>query len=254
MLIVFLPTVCPWAMFLHNNVIPIYRLIFLGILILLFRRVPIIFAMHRKISQIEEKQQALFVGFFGPIGVSAVFYLYVSLEFLRHVTVDGVVRDDATRLSEVMMVVIWFLAICSIVRTLEEPVAGYSEADSKSEQIVHGLSIPIGKLGYHLPRTLSSAMGSTSRDETASFEIGNPRQNERQRQNEERTVRQRARGRNEQHLRDGPPRPVFRVGGAVIRTGRSDVGVADTQSAENSGPGTPAVLPDPVPDGDLLRG
>lgn len=29
--------ICPWAMFAHNNVIPIYRLIFLGILILLLR-------------------------------------------------------------------------------------------------------------------------------------------------------------------------------------------------------------------------
>lgn len=108
--------VCPWAMFLRNDVIPIYRLIFLGILVLLFRRVPIIFAMHRKIPQIEEKQQALFVGFFGPIGVSAVFYLYISLEFLNQITVDGSQRPDAAKLGEVMTVVIWFLAICSIVR------------------------------------------------------------------------------------------------------------------------------------------
>ena len=115
---VYFGCVCPWAMFRDNNVIPIYRLIFLGILILLFRRVPVVYAMHWRINQIEEKQQALFVGFFGPIGVSAVFYLYVSLEFLRQVTVDGVTRPDAVRLSEIMTVVIWFLAICSIVSTL----------------------------------------------------------------------------------------------------------------------------------------
>ena len=108
--------VCPWATFVKNDVIPIYRLIPLGVLILLFRRVPIVYAMHWKITQIEEKQQALFVGFFGPIGVSAVFYLYISLEFLAQVTVDGVMRKDASRLAEVMRVVIWFLAMCSIVR------------------------------------------------------------------------------------------------------------------------------------------
>ena len=107
--------VCPWSLFLHNNVIPIYRLIPLGILILLFRRLPIVYAMHWKIHQIEEKQQALFVGFFGPIGVSAVFYLYISLEFLRELKVDGVLREDASTLIEVMTAVIWFLAICSIV-------------------------------------------------------------------------------------------------------------------------------------------
>ena len=115
--------VCPWAMFLHNKFIPIYRLIFLGLLILLFRRVPIVYAMHSKIQQIEEKRQALFVGFFGPIGVSAVFYLYVSLEFLKTMTVDGVEREDAKMLGEVMTVVIWFLAICSIVSIISSASA-----------------------------------------------------------------------------------------------------------------------------------
>lgn len=112
--------VCPWGSFLHNDVIPIYRLIVLGILILVFRRLPIVFALHTfqwsKIWQIEQKQQALFVGFFGPIGVSAIFYLYVSLEFLRQISADGVLRADAERLEDVFSVVIWFLAICSIVR------------------------------------------------------------------------------------------------------------------------------------------
>ena len=110
--------VCPWSSFLDNSVIPLYRLVFLGILILLFRRLPTIFAMHTKIRQIEQKQQALFVGFFGPIGVSAVFYLHVSLEFLDGITVPsagGKVRDDAQTLMDTMMVVVWFLAICSIV-------------------------------------------------------------------------------------------------------------------------------------------
>ena len=112
--------VCPWSSFLHNDVIPIYRLIVLGILILFLRRLPIVFALHTfqwsNIWQIEQKQQALFVGFFGPIGVSAIFYLYVSLEFLGHITEGDVLRADAKRLEDVFSVVIWFLAICSIVR------------------------------------------------------------------------------------------------------------------------------------------
>jgi NhaP-type Na+/H+ or K+/H+ antiporter len=108
--------VCPWAEFYHNDVIPIYRLIVLGILVLLLRRPPIVYAMHKYIPQIEQKRQALFVGFFGPIGVSAIFYLYISLEFLRKITVNGEVREDAQYLMEVMNVVIWFLCICSVVR------------------------------------------------------------------------------------------------------------------------------------------
>jgi NhaP-type Na+/H+ or K+/H+ antiporter len=107
--------VCPWYEFAHNNVIPIYRLIFLGILVLLLRRPPIVFAMHKKIHQVEKSRQAIYVGFFGPIGVSAIFYLYISLEFLNTITVDGEIRPDAQYLKEVMNVVIWFLVICSIV-------------------------------------------------------------------------------------------------------------------------------------------
>ena len=107
--------VCPWASFRHNEVIPVYCLVLLGILILLFRRMPVVLALHWKIRQIEELRQALFVGFFGPIGVSAVFYLYISLEFLETVTVEGTVREDATRLQDTFSVIIWFLAICGIV-------------------------------------------------------------------------------------------------------------------------------------------
>ncbi|KAF2016426.1 hypothetical protein BU24DRAFT_346488 [Aaosphaeria arxii CBS 175.79] len=132
--------VCPWPEFAHNSVIPIYRLIFLGILVLLLRRPPIVYAMHKWIHQIEEKRQAIYTGFFGPIGVSAVFYLYVSLDFLRHITVDGEIRPDAKFLMEVMNVVVWFLCVCSV--------------------IIHGLSVPLGKLGIYLPRTISNALSS----------------------------------------------------------------------------------------------
>lgn len=109
--------VCPWVLFAHNNIIPIYRLIALGILILLFRRLPVVFAMHKYIHQIEQVSQALFVGFFGPIGVGAVFYLSVCRQFLlEEMIVDGEVRADAARTAEVTYIVVWFLVICSIVR------------------------------------------------------------------------------------------------------------------------------------------
>jgi NhaP-type Na+/H+ or K+/H+ antiporter len=74
-----------------------------------------VFAMHKYIHQIEQKRQAIFVGFFGPIGVSAIFYLYTSLEFLDGITVDGVQRADAKQLGDVLTIVVWFLTICSIV-------------------------------------------------------------------------------------------------------------------------------------------
>ncbi|KAJ5792253.1 Cation/H+ exchanger [Penicillium pulvis] len=143
--------VCPWYSFLHNDIIPIYRLIFLGILILLVRRMPIIFAMHKYIHQIEDLSHAAFVGFFGPIGVGAIFYLSICREFLLEITVDGQVREDAQKVADTASIVVWFLAICSI--------------------IVHGLSVPVGKAGYHLPRTLSTAITASSTTETNSVPI-----------------------------------------------------------------------------------
>ncbi|PWY65293.1 hypothetical protein BO70DRAFT_366735 [Aspergillus heteromorphus CBS 117.55] len=145
--------VCPWPSFLNNGVIPIYRLIFLGILILLVRRMPIIFAMHKYICQIEHFYQAAFVGFFGPIGVGAVFYLSVAREFLLQITVNGKVREDAQKVAEAVDVIVWFLVICSIV--------------------VHGLSIPLAKAGYHLPRTISQALTTTTTMESDHIPIGN---------------------------------------------------------------------------------
>lgn len=134
--------VCPWHKFVANDVIPIYRLIPLGIMVLLFRRLPMVLTYHklRLIHQIDDFRRALFVGFFGPIGVSAIFYLYISREFLRDIKVSGHERADADRLAECIEVIVWFLVMCSI--------------------IVHGLSIPLGKLGFYLPRTLSTAMSS----------------------------------------------------------------------------------------------
>jgi hypothetical protein len=146
--------VCPWATFRDNDVIPLWRLVLLGILILLFRRIPVVFAMHKFIREIEHFQQAAFVGFFGPIGVSAIFYLYISLDFLRQITVDGDVREDAQHLSDIMRVVIWFLAVCSIV--------------------VHGLTVPLGKVGYHLPRTMSQALSSEREDDQPHVNLRRP--------------------------------------------------------------------------------
>ncbi|KIV87105.1 hypothetical protein PV11_02674 [Exophiala sideris] len=195
--------VCPWASFRTNDYIPIYRLIFLGILILLLRRVPIVFAMHKKIQEIEEVQQAIFVGFFGPIGVSAIFYLYVSVDFLNQVTVDGVVREDAERLSEIMRVVIWFLAICSIV--------------------VHGLSIPLGKLGYHFPRTISQALSSDRDDDEPDIHLRRHQPN-----NE---VRRRKKNRG-----DHQPSPaVFKIGRSSTAQSTGRNGVVD-DPAEPSRP------------------
>jgi len=183
--------ICPWHMFVANDVIPIYRLIPLAILILLLRRPPIVLAMHTKIHQIEEWRQALFVGYFGPIGVSAIFYLYTARDILEGFTVNGVQREDARVLEEVLTVFVWFMTIVSIV--------------------AHGLSIPLGKVGWYLPRTLSS-LGSRSMSRNSSDGGGSD------------AAFHVNRG-NASAVEVGPtndrPHQIFRIGRAVIRNPRS---------------------------------
>lgn len=141
--------VVPWHGFANNPYISAWRLVVLALLILLFRRLPVVFALHKHIHQIESFRHALFVGFFGPIGVSAVFYIFVSREFLATITVDGVQRSDAAQLAGAIYYVVWFLVVCSTV--------------------VHGISIPLGKLGVHLPRTISAAISSDRNSITPGF-------------------------------------------------------------------------------------
>ncbi|KAK6840198.1 hypothetical protein PG990_011797 [Apiospora arundinis] len=141
--------VCPWHKFIDNDVIPIYRLVPLGILVLLFRRPPVIIGLHWWIRQIEDIRQAIFMGFFGPVGVSGIFYMYITIEFIKTLDQEGKTRPDVARLAEMVTVIVWFIAICSVV--------------------VHGLSIPMGKLGFYLPRTLSFTISEDRGDAPSGF-------------------------------------------------------------------------------------
>ncbi|PIG82003.1 hypothetical protein AARAC_010524 [Aspergillus arachidicola] len=133
--------------FCNNSIISIWKLVTLGALVLLLRRLPWVFGMHKWIHQIEEVRQAIFVDFFGPIGVSAVFYLFLSLEFIKgHLSdEDGIPRGDVKELGKTFQVVVWFLAVSSIV--------------------VHGLTIPLRKVRYLAPRTFSRVLSEALSNE-----------------------------------------------------------------------------------------
>ncbi|KAK9417485.1 putative Sodium/hydrogen exchanger family-domain-containing protein [Seiridium unicorne] len=193
--------VCPWVMFAHNSVIPIYRLIPLGILILLLRRPPVLFALSKFIPQLKDHRQTVFMGFFGPVGVSGIFYLYVTLEFLDTLKQGDEQRADVVNMGETVTVVVWFVAVCSVV--------------------VHGLSIPLGKLGFYLPRTISRTL---TMDET-----DDPQPSFRMRGRLSgmfppfRTIGSISRSRNSttqnspDASRSASAQPVYRIGGSVIR-------------------------------------
>lgn len=120
--------VCPWYEFAHSDLISIYELIGIGILVLAFRRLPWIVATYRFIPQITSLQESLFVGFFGPIGVSAIFYLYILVEYIdERLTYNEEPREDVRQLKEAALLVVWFLTVCSIVgASRPQPALDYS--------------------------------------------------------------------------------------------------------------------------------
>ncbi|KAG7107446.1 hypothetical protein HYQ44_013325 [Verticillium longisporum] len=98
---------------------------------------------YRHIHQIEDLRQALFVGYFGPIGVSAIFYLCVGLEFLRGLETGTGAHGELRRLKELMVTIVWFLVAFSVM--------------------VHGLSVPGAIFGMRLKRFLFSLRASSPR-------------------------------------------------------------------------------------------
>lgn len=120
--------VCPWTSFSGNSVAPLGRLVAMSILILLLRRPPVMVLLYRFIPQIDTFKHALFVGFFGPIGVSAIFNLGLVLEFFR---INGLDEEDDesgevergekdsrstfARMEEQIRVIVWFMVMSSVV-------------------------------------------------------------------------------------------------------------------------------------------
>ncbi|KAL2143671.1 hypothetical protein VTI28DRAFT_10101 [Corynascus sepedonium] len=183
--------VCPWDLFRTSSAAPLGRLVALGVSVLLLRRLPWVVAFYKFIPQIEGPWQAVFVGFFGPVGVSAIYHLYIALAFLRTLDIDGRPRVDVEALPETVTVVVWFVVICSV--------------------FVHGLSIPLGKLSYYLPETNTRGALSSSSPSRYSepFAFGN--------RTSSLGTRRRPVDDAGDELGTGFRRSVFRIDGSAIR-------------------------------------
>ncbi|KAI1148176.1 Cation/H+ exchanger [Nemania diffusa] len=113
-------TALPWAQFHQPDTtgITVPRLLGLGILVLIFRRIPALLITYKAMpSAVKTWKEAVFMGYFGPIGVGAVYYLeHTRLLFNKNNPPEKAVLDA-------LYPVVYFLVLVSI--------------------IVHGLSIPL---------------------------------------------------------------------------------------------------------------
>ncbi|KAK7192199.1 Na(+) H(+) antiporter 2 [Paraphaeosphaeria sporulosa] len=147
---VYFGTIIPWEQF-NSDVLGItpWRLVVLGLLVLFFRRIPIMLALKPLIPDIKTWREALFAGHFGPIGVGGLFVAILARAELE--------TKETTPLSDIpppgfphrnVIELIWpitcFLVICSI--------------------LVHGSSIAVFTLGKHI-NTLTISLSYTTANE-----------------------------------------------------------------------------------------
>lgn len=148
---VYFGAIVPWDQFNNEDLgISVWKLVIIAILVILFRRLPIMLALKPVIPDIKTWREALFCGHFGPIGVGAIFMAILSRAELEH--------GEPTPLADLpgpgtpnyyVIATIWpvvtFLIVASIV--------------------VHGSSIAVFTLGKRL-NNLTITMTNTTKGST----------------------------------------------------------------------------------------
>ncbi|KAK1486706.1 sodium/hydrogen exchanger family protein [Colletotrichum cuscutae] len=126
---IYLGTIIPWSDFSSDITgISLGRLFALGALVLVFRRIPAVLLTYKLMpNTIIDWKEALFMGYFGPIGVGAAFYV----EHARHLFPKLAEAEGDSEVVDMLRAigpVVYWLALFSI--------------------IVHGISIPILNVIY----------------------------------------------------------------------------------------------------------
>ncbi|SNX82925.1 related to Na+/H+-exchanging protein [Melanopsichium pennsylvanicum] len=118
---VYIGAIIPWTDYSNPELqLTGWRVVVLALTVLLLRRPPWVIAATRAIPALRDFKESAFAGWFGPIGVGAVFYIQVAL---RQLPDDGT-RD---RLRAIYSPVVLFMVFASV--------------------LTHGITIPISKLG-----------------------------------------------------------------------------------------------------------
>ncbi|KAJ1981642.1 hypothetical protein H4R34_001990 [Dimargaris verticillata] len=127
---IYFGTIIPWHMFNVASLnLDLWRFFVSAILIFLFRRIPVLAALWKVIPAIRSWRESLFAGWFGPIGVGAMFYITVAREMLEDHQINTPAYDTINP-------IVSFMVLCSV--------------------ILHGITIPMFLLGNALhTRTLS---------------------------------------------------------------------------------------------------
>ncbi|KAL3430208.1 Sodium/hydrogen exchanger family-domain-containing protein [Aspergillus tetrazonus] len=126
----YIGAVIPWADFYQPETTGITypRLILLGFMVLLFRRIPSLLVLWKLMPKVcTSWKEALFMGYFGPIGIGGVFYAEHASHLFPEAGEGSAVE---TTLIRALKPTIYFLVLFSIT--------------------IHGLSIPVLSIAYKI--------------------------------------------------------------------------------------------------------
>ncbi|KAF9169912.1 hypothetical protein BGX21_002903 [Mortierella sp. AD011] len=115
----------------------IWRLIVLAIAVLILRRMPFVLALKRFIPALTTYREAAFAGWFGPIGVGAVYLSKVAAEMTNpsNMGENPYNVERLLRIRSVIFPIVMFLIFSSV--------------------LIHGVTVPLLHLQYKYTRTWS---------------------------------------------------------------------------------------------------
>ncbi|KAI8991806.1 Sodium/hydrogen exchanger family-domain-containing protein [Mycotypha africana] len=140
---VYIGAIIPWAEF-GNSALGLtpWRLVVIALLILLFRRLPILILLKPVMPAMKTYREAIFSGWFGPMGVGAVFLSEIAKEEMAEIYHESTEKPITL---ELIGPVVLFIVLAST--------------------LVHGTTIPLFKLGRRIrTRTLSIASTRSGAD------------------------------------------------------------------------------------------
>ncbi|KAL2826602.1 alkali metal cation/H+ antiporter Nha1 C terminus-domain-containing protein [Aspergillus cavernicola] len=149
---VYLGAIIPWEDFNNADIgLSAWKLVVITILVIFFRRIPIMLLLKPIIPDVKTWREALFAGHFGPIGVGAIFACILARAELETGSTQPVVEADFPRPhthNYYVVQIIWPLTTFLVISSI----------------LVHGSSIAVFTLGKRI-NTLSITLSYTAANE-----------------------------------------------------------------------------------------
>ncbi|KAL4931895.1 Na+/H+ antiporter Nha1 [Aspergillus undulatus] len=149
---VYFGAIVPWEDFNNADIgLNVWRLVVIAILVIFFRRIPVMLALKPIIPDVKTWREALFAGHFGPIGVGAIFACILARAELETGSTQPVVEADFPRPhthNYYIVQIIWPLTTFMVISSI----------------LVHGSSIAVFTLGKRI-NTLSITLSYTQANE-----------------------------------------------------------------------------------------